>query len=323
GRRVVHLRGAVAGAGGRPRPAGRGARLRVGLRHAHQRPRVADGARALRLADRPGEGRHRRRADLHADAGDDGADRGDDRRDRRRPLRARPRRQPPARRRGLARPDDRQARVRDARVRRDPARDLPRRGAARRRREVADGVPARDGGPALPADLRRWPEPEHAPRGGRVRRRRDPLALQPQLHPRRRRPRGHRRPREGGQDARGLRHRRGRSKCVHGRSAGRVRVDAQGPPALHGPAVLPRDDRAQRVRRPALRLRRGRPERRRRRDAGGDLGGVHRRADRGRQRRRRPGGHSALPRRGDHEPERRPDRAHGLRGDAARRGSPL
>ena len=78
--------------------------------------------------------RHRRRADLHAHAGDDGADGRHDRRPVRRPPQPRPRRLAPAGRRGLARPDDRQAGRRDARVRRDRAGDPARRGAAGRAR---------------------------------------------------------------------------------------------------------------------------------------------------------------------------------------------
>ena len=120
---------------------------------------------------------------------------------------ARDRRLPPAGRRVLARADDRQAGHRDARVRLDRARDPARRGAARGR-EVAERfcAPGRRPVPRHADPLRRALA-EHAAARRRDRRRRRAVALQPQLHPRRRRPDGPRGSREGGQDDRGLRHR--------------------------------------------------------------------------------------------------------------------
>ena len=70
-----------------------------------------------------------------------------------------------------------------------------------------------------PADLRRRAVAEHAAAGRRDRRRRDAVALQPRLHPRRRRPGGAAGPRAGRQEHGRLRHRRGRA----GRGDGRPR----------------------------------------------------------------------------------------------------
>ncbi len=105
------------------REARRVARLRVGVRDAHRRLGVADGADRVRGRHQRDQGGHGRGADLHAHAGHDGADGCHDRRDLRRTPDARPRRLPPPRGGGLARPDDRPPGGGDARIPGDRARD--------------------------------------------------------------------------------------------------------------------------------------------------------------------------------------------------------
>ena len=179
--RVLHLDRPVARAGDRPGQARRVARLPLGVRDAHRGTRVADRAHRVRARDRAHPRRHRCRPDLHAHAGHDGPDGGDDRRVVRRPAQSRSRRLPSAGGRGLARPDDRPSRRRDARVRADRARDPARRGSAGGG-EVEHGVSPR--GPRSTsgdADLHRGVVAGDARARRRDRRRRDAVAVQPEL----------------------------------------------------------------------------------------------------------------------------------------------
>ena len=195
--------------------AGRRARLRLRLHHPHRRPRLADRAGRLRGGDRADPARHRRAADLLADAGLDRADRGDHRRVLGRADGARHRRLPQGHRRELVRRGDRQAGDPDARVRRASS---GRSCAASRPPTASSSTPtspswATPPRPELP-DLHRRALAEHAPARGRDRRRRDALALLARLHPRRRRPGGDEGPREGRQVAGGVRHRRRRPAAL-------------------------------------------------------------------------------------------------------------
>ena len=107
------------------------ARLRGGLSHPARGPRRPDGGDRLRAAPPSASSvGHRRGADLHAHAGDDGADGRHHRRPLGRRASAGAGRLPPAGRRGLARPEHRQAGRRDARVRRHRAGDPAGRGPA-------------------------------------------------------------------------------------------------------------------------------------------------------------------------------------------------
>ena len=101
---------------------------------------------------------------------------------------------------------------------------------------------------AGPPDLHRRPLPRDAAPGGRGRRRRRPVALRAHLHPRGRGARGDEGPREGGQAVRRVRHRRCGAVGGHGRPGGGAGDHAQGPDPLLLAAVLPRDDRAVRLR---------------------------------------------------------------------------
>ena len=77
---MLRLHGPLAGPGDRAGPAGRVARLRLGVRDPHRRPRVADRRHGLRHRHRAHPRGDRGGAHLHPHAGHHGADSGHDRR---------------------------------------------------------------------------------------------------------------------------------------------------------------------------------------------------------------------------------------------------
>ena len=130
GTRLVHLRRALARDRDPAGRAGRQARLRVGLRDPHRRPRLGDHPDGLRGEDRAHPARHRRPADLLAHPGGHRPVLRHAGRVLRGPGGDRARGLPPPRGGGLVRRQHRQAGQRDARVRADRARDPARRGPA-------------------------------------------------------------------------------------------------------------------------------------------------------------------------------------------------